>query len=146
MNHRRCPVSLLLFAVVALSSFGCSTWRSQNAPLGQVVTEKPRAVYRVWVAGANVPIEIRAVRIAADTLRGWGGYARIPGRNVSPSDWDWRYPARSKPDSVAIPLSAIHRVEARRFSAGKTLLHVAAVGSIAAIVTILTFKNWDMGL
>jgi hypothetical protein len=137
MARRRVLPTLAVFAAAAFCLPGCTAYRQSRSPLEQVLSENPGVHLRVTVEGRKTPIGISSCRIEGDSLYGRGRYLGHPDPEPSPSDWDWPYRKWYRTTSVVIPLSAIRTVEAREFSAGKTVALVAAIGVTAAAVAAL---------
>lgn len=144
MRTRRLVI-LFAFAVAAFSSFGCTSWRKQDTSVERLLAEKPDIQLCIAVEGRKIPLELFLMRVAADTLYGWGRYLRDPESKPSPLDWDYRYRKKPVADSVAIPISAIRSVEEKRFSAGKTVFSVLGLAAFALLFAVIATGNMWAG-
>ena len=121
--------AFVLGAWVLFLASGCMSWRSQQAPPGEVLAKRAPPVVRVELQDER-RIEVFEPRVANDTLSGYTG---------GPSTAD-----RAEP--IRIALADIHLVELRRPDGGKTLLSLAAVGFVLVLIALVIIENSDFNL
>lgn len=102
---RALPAALSLALTLALP--GCTGYHAETAPVPQVMAERtPRAV-RI-VVGSDRRVELFSPVLVNDTLRG--------------------HPRAASVERLSFPVASIRSISTRRFSLGKTVLMLLAVG------------------
>lgn len=116
------PVLLLLGLSLALPS--CTGYHAETAPVPQVMAERTPSAVRI-VVGENRRVELYSPVLVNDTLRG--------------------HPRASSVQRLAFPVASIRSMSTRRFSLGKTLLMVLAVGGGVLAYDLLMSLNSSSG-
>lgn len=124
----RAPVPSAMSAVLLLGLGlvlpGCTGYHAETAPVPQVMADRRPSAVRI-VVGENRAVELYSPVLVNDTLRG--------------------HPRASAVERLAFPVSAIRAISTRRFSLGRTLLLVGAIGGGVLIYDLLMSLNTSSG-
>ena len=129
---------LAAFLLLSIHLSGCTQWAPVTQPIPEAVEKHPKADIRITLQDGK-QIELGHVRLVPDSLIG----LNLVGSSESgvPEPWD-------KPDTVAVALADISRMELQKGSGAATgiIAGVVLLAVIVGVVVSQAIENSDMGM